>query len=271
MDCDSIIREWTTPCIDKAASVELWDSMAAGFGRHEAVFDDDPFLTLLESNHLFGPDSRVLDVGCGAGRYALALARRCREAVGIDLSPAMLEIAKSKAREARVDNAIFRLDDWHGLDIAAAGFERSFDLVVAHMTPAIQGAESFLALGRASRGACAMAKPIRRTDPVLAELSAAVGATGRSGSADEDIARAFSLLYLRGLEPRIDYRKETWTSRRSLAEARTVYLNRLKTRHTIDSAAESRFDACLASLAKDGFISETVDTTVATLYWQENH
>lgn len=269
MDYDTIIREWTPPRIDKAASVELWDSTAAGFGRHEAVFDNDPFLTLLESNHLFGPDSRVLDVGCGTGRYALAFARRCREVVGIDLSPAMLDIAEEKASEARVRNATFKLGDWHALDTAAAGFERAFDLVIAHMTPAIQGAESFLALGRASRGACAMAKPIRRTDPVLAELAAAVGAPTRGGSADEDIARAFSLLYLRGLEPRIDYRKETWTSHRSLPEARTIYLNRLKTRYPIDSAAASRFESCLASLAKDGFVSETVDTTVATVFWRE--
>lgn len=41
---------------------------------------------------------RVLDVGCGTGLHAIELARRGYEVVGVDLSPQMVEIARSKAK-----------------------------------------------------------------------------------------------------------------------------------------------------------------------------
>src|SRR6266487_1898037 len=47
------------------------------------------------------PDDRVLDVGCGPGRHALALARRGIDVVGVDRSPDFLRLACDAAsREA---------------------------------------------------------------------------------------------------------------------------------------------------------------------------
>ncbi|NUN99959.1 MAG: methyltransferase domain-containing protein [Saprospiraceae bacterium] len=48
------------------------------------------------------PGEQALDVGCGTGNYTLALAQRGIQAMGVDLSPAMLAVAISKAKEARV-------------------------------------------------------------------------------------------------------------------------------------------------------------------------
>jgi SAM-dependent methyltransferase len=42
-------------------------------------------------------------VGCGPGRYAVAAAERGAEVIGIDISPAMLELARRRAREHSVD------------------------------------------------------------------------------------------------------------------------------------------------------------------------
>jgi SAM-dependent methyltransferase len=44
------------------------------------------------------PPARVLDVACGWGRHALALARRGFEVVGVDLSAPFLEAAAERAR-----------------------------------------------------------------------------------------------------------------------------------------------------------------------------
>jgi SAM-dependent methyltransferase len=57
-------------------------------------------LTLEELGSLSG--KRVLDVGCGPGRYAVSAAERGGEVVGIDLSPAMLQLARERARHRRV-------------------------------------------------------------------------------------------------------------------------------------------------------------------------
>ena len=46
---------------------------------------------------------RVLDVGCGAGRYALYLQQRGHDVVGIDISPLAIEVCRRRGlRDARV-------------------------------------------------------------------------------------------------------------------------------------------------------------------------
>ena len=41
----------------------------------------------------------MLDAGCGTGRVAIELARRGHHVVGVDLDPAMLDLARNKAPE----------------------------------------------------------------------------------------------------------------------------------------------------------------------------
>ncbi|WP_419947043.1 class I SAM-dependent methyltransferase [Candidatus Poriferisodalis sp.] len=69
----------------------------------------------------------VLDAGCGTGRVAIELARRGHHVVGVDLDPAMLDLARSKAPDL----------PWIEGDLAstivtgAAGGQRQFDAAVA--------------------------------------------------------------------------------------------------------------------------------------------
>jgi SAM-dependent methyltransferase len=58
-------------------------------------------LTLDELGDLSG--RRVLDVGCGPGRYAVAAAERGAEVVGVDISRMMLTLARGHARDRAVD------------------------------------------------------------------------------------------------------------------------------------------------------------------------
>ncbi len=54
------------------------------------------------------PPGRFLDLGCGTGRLALALAAAGHKPVGVDLSPAMLAVMRSKAEAAgmRIPTAV---------------------------------------------------------------------------------------------------------------------------------------------------------------------
>jgi 2-polyprenyl-3-methyl-5-hydroxy-6-metoxy-1,4-benzoquinol methylase len=90
-------------------------------------------LTLEHAGDLAG--KRVLDIGCGSGRYAVELARRgAAEVVGIDFSSEMLALATElAAREGLADRTRFIRTDYddyadaQGFDVAIAiGF---FDYV----------------------------------------------------------------------------------------------------------------------------------------------
>jgi SAM-dependent methyltransferase len=71
-----------------------------------------------------GPDTRVLDIGCGTGRVMEHLAPWCREVHGIDISERM--VAGGRERLAHLPNLQFH----HGNGYDLAGFEDgSFDVV----------------------------------------------------------------------------------------------------------------------------------------------
>jgi SAM-dependent methyltransferase len=71
-----------------------------------------------------GPDSRVLDIGCGTGRVMEHIAPWCREVHGIDISERM--VAGGRDRLAHLSNV--RFHNGNGYDLA--GFEDgSFDVV----------------------------------------------------------------------------------------------------------------------------------------------
>jgi ubiquinone/menaquinone biosynthesis C-methylase UbiE len=76
------------------------------------------------------PDSRVLEVGCGAGDVALLLSARVGpggHVVATDGSPAMVEATSATLRAAGTGNVTARVCDASALDFPAA----SFDAVVA--------------------------------------------------------------------------------------------------------------------------------------------
>ena len=55
--------------------------------------------------------ARGLDVGCGVGRLLIPLARRVREAVGVDIAPAMLELCLKHAADAGIRNVTGHISD----------------------------------------------------------------------------------------------------------------------------------------------------------------
>ena len=91
------------------------------------------FWALLAPEHLEGAE--VLDVGTGAGRLALALARHSRRVVGIDREPALVAEARAHAAAAGLANAVFAVADADVVDYTTPAPEVRIqpDLVVAHL------------------------------------------------------------------------------------------------------------------------------------------
>jgi ubiquinone/menaquinone biosynthesis C-methylase UbiE len=67
-----------------------------------------------------GPDDRLLDVGCGSGAAVRAAAASVARAVGVDLSPGMIDRARELARAA--SNVEFSVADAEGLPFEDATF-----------------------------------------------------------------------------------------------------------------------------------------------------
>lgn len=75
---------------------------------------------------LLRAEADVLDLGCGIGRVAAALAPRCRSVLGLDVSAGM--VAEARRRNAALANVRFDQTTGRDLDALPGG---AFDLVLA--------------------------------------------------------------------------------------------------------------------------------------------
>ncbi len=77
---------------------------------------------------------RILDVGTGTGRAAIALARRGAVVTGVDASAEMLQVAERRARDNSV-RVTFAKGDAHALDFPDGSFDAVVCLRVLMHTP----------------------------------------------------------------------------------------------------------------------------------------
>ena len=74
-----------------------------------------------------GPEDTVLDVACGPGLLACAFAKVARHVTGIDVTPAMLELARAEQQSGGLRNITWELGDVPPLPFA----DHSFSIVTA--------------------------------------------------------------------------------------------------------------------------------------------
>ena len=127
MKLEEIRKHWKNPPQEPGDAVALWDSQADDPTYHRMpTFENNAFLQLLAREGMAEPDFETLDLGCGCGVYTVALAGRVRRAVGIDISPRMLENGNKLINDGHIANAELRLADWNMVDVDAEGLRESF-------------------------------------------------------------------------------------------------------------------------------------------------
>ena len=107
---------------------ESFTTQAQAFAANPWVSDEERIGRLVAAAHL-SADERVLDIATGPGYIAEAFARATREVVGVDLTDAMLAIARERTKEHGIENVSFRAADAQNLP-----FENGeFDVVVCRL------------------------------------------------------------------------------------------------------------------------------------------
>ena len=120
---------------DADKSARFWNRIAEKYAR-SPVSDEAAYQTKLEMTrkHL-KPDMDLLEIGCGTGSTAIVHAPHVRSIRAVDISPAMLEIARGKAAEAGIANVAFEVGAVGTLEIAEAGYDMVLALSLLHLVP----------------------------------------------------------------------------------------------------------------------------------------
>ncbi len=118
----------------KTKSAEDWDAKAADMAPRVI---NSPYVDDFISRMSLEPHDTVLDIGCGPGTLALALAQKVKKVIAIDYSKQMLEQLQIHAAREGIENIealhVSWEDDWSSLpqvDIAVAS--RSMEVGCMH-------------------------------------------------------------------------------------------------------------------------------------------
>ena len=104
---------WFEPVADHLGAAYLRYSFTKGTEQEVGFLVDELGLQ---------PGERVLDVGCGPGRHAAALARRGLEVVGIDISQRFVDLARAGAPAGAT---------FHRADARHLAFDGQFDAAIS--------------------------------------------------------------------------------------------------------------------------------------------
>jgi ubiquinone/menaquinone biosynthesis C-methylase UbiE len=116
----------TTPMTDSAAAGEAYERIMGRWSQRLV----GPFLDFVGT----ADDEEVLDIGCGTGCVAFAVAERCkvRTVLGVDLSPDYVAHARQLSRDTRL---AFRVGNVHALELPDRAFDRVLAMIVLHFVP----------------------------------------------------------------------------------------------------------------------------------------
>src|SRR5206468_10043300 len=87
------------------SEAQLLSRLTAAYDAEVEVTDRETQLQPEEQvllDRYLRPAQRLLDVGCGAGREAIAFARASLFVAGIDVAPAMIALARERVRDAKL-------------------------------------------------------------------------------------------------------------------------------------------------------------------------
>jgi ubiquinone/menaquinone biosynthesis C-methylase UbiE len=86
--------------------------------RTMRVEESDRLVELATADLALDSESLAIDVACGPGTFTRPFASRVRRAVGVDLTPAMIEKARAEAARAGITNIEFVRGDIYALPFA---------------------------------------------------------------------------------------------------------------------------------------------------------
>jgi SAM-dependent methyltransferase len=251
-------------------SQELWDSRADEVNRRiGGDFDarKDKLLKFFEERGIFNDENKILDIGCGPGRYSSEFAKRAKKVTGIDISAKMIQYAKQNTAGEDLNRACYETVAWEDVDLDARGWRKEYDLVFASMCPGISGGDALLKMCEASRGYCFTSGFVEKKDEIGDRLYRAVHGEEPRGLG-KHLFYTLNILFLSGYYPEIRYHDNEWEQVLTVEQALETYCTRLRWGKEESADLPEWIVDYLGSIANNGLIREKSRGKIAWVFWK---
>ena len=251
---------------------EQWDAAARDY---QQTFRRGPgeytrqLLSFWEERGMLRPGIRVLDVGCGVGKYGVEFARRGCDVTLTDISPEMLRLAAVNMEDAESPWRTVSCD-FARADPEAEPFSRGFDFSISTMSPAVRDMDSVKKLSAMTRGWCFLSRFAAWEQPLRDEITRRVGLEPRPAFSrmTEQITELREAVKTAGYAPELRLVDYGWADRRTAEEMESYMLRRVLAPEKNTPELRARLWEAVASLTEaDGTLLDAVDTKAAWIWW----
>ncbi|MBT9146724.1 MAG: Ubiquinone biosynthesis O-methyltransferase [Syntrophomonadaceae bacterium] len=211
---------------------------------------------------IFDQKSRILDIGCGPGTFALPLGEIAEEVAALDTSAGMLEMLRSDASKEKVNNIHPIQADWDNFQ-----WKKNYDFVLAANSPAINSYQTLMKMNEVSSSYCMLICSAGKVSPTLRHLLwEEIMGEKLQGNAF-DISFPFNILYLEGYFPHLSFEEQQYSY---LEEAETVLQNYrayFKIFGKEGRAVDKVLKKCIQTRSVKECIEEKVTYKLAVMWW----
>jgi len=209
-----------------------------------------------------GPADTVLEIGCGAGEAAIALAERAASVTAVDMSGGMLRLAKEQAAGKGLTNITFEKAMWE-----AYIPQGRYSLAFSAMCPAICAIEELLRFEEAARHCALITTGAGTTTALRSEMRAYVTSNPLPGLM-ADGAYLFDMLYALGRHPNV-LQKRVYSSLRMPAEKAIERYQMYYSCYGLDDSLSARRIAdFIYENSPGGVWSEANNAVYMMAYWE---
>ena len=114
-------------------SEKMWNKLAKNWDTPGVSLGENDLRIIERTKKYLDAGSVVLDYGCATGSIALEIAGMAKEVHGIDISPNMVEIARTKADEREIKNIAFTKATIFDESLKAGTFDLILSLSILHL------------------------------------------------------------------------------------------------------------------------------------------
>ena len=248
---------------------EKWDASAQDYQKTFRLGQNDYNKAIFDfwlENGMLRPGYRVLDIGCGVGKYGVMFASVGCDVTLTDISPVMLAHADENLSAFDTPHRTYACDfnEATGQEDVFCG---GFDFSISTMSPAVHDIETVTRMSRMTDGFCFLTRFFSWHQPDRDALLLSLGLEPKAmmSGFKEDCAELIETIKAAGYAPTEIITNYNWQDERSIDDM-TDYMQRNYT-DALNGTPPEKLRSVIEKLSENGVFTDRVNTEVAWIYW----
>ncbi len=251
---------------------EKWDNAAENFQQLFAGGQNEynrKLLSFLEEKNMLRAGEKVIDIGCGVGKYGQYFALRGCDVTLADISGKMLEFAEKNMSQYDTPWRTIKCD-FAEITAEKLTDRGKYALAISTFCPAVCDTATVRKFSEITDGWCFISRFFEWEQPERDALFKEMGIAPKSLHFDgkEDCESLLRSVKEAGFKPQTEYVDYCWSDERTV-DGMTAYIcDRCYEPDEVSEELRAKIKSAAESLADKGIIKDSVNTKVMWLYWK---